>query len=607
MPFRAIAEYTYDWETWVDSKGSVRWVNPAVERIAGYSVAQCLADAQYPLSLVVPADRPLVRRLLQRAAAGESGNHHEFRILCKDGATRWGAISFQPISSPEGKPLGYRTSVRDIDDQKKMEAELHAAVRRAEVASRAKTEFLANVSHELRTPLQSILGYAELLAEADLPTSLRNYAQTVLEQGKLLEHLVLDLLDSSSLQAGQVSLRNEELLLDQVIGEVLRGLKPMAAEKQLSLSAQVPSLPTFISDRRRLLQVLTNLVGNGIKFTSAGEVRVTVQRADGDELVLHVDDTGPGIAQGVDIFEPFQRGVEVATGPPGVGLGLAISRQFCRALGGDLVAGASPLGGARLTVTLPARFQVAADASEQTGAARFVDTAPVSPCRVLVVDDVASARSFLLEALRSLEADASSASTADDAYALADRRHFDLVLLDLHMPVVDGWAAVQGLRARLGDEVLIVALSAAPPAQVEGRLTGSGFDMLRSKPIDLAELRGLVGLAMERDASGRSADLSPTSELRTRSGERMSDWLQQRVARELPALEASLADALRSTALATVRSVAHDVHGVAGLMQRRDICELARGVQEAPDAAVWEPAARLLERVRELSGELSPS
>jgi len=136
VPYRAIANYTYDWETWIGPDNAVRWINPAVERITGYSAAECLAMPDYPLSIIYEKDRLAMAQHLASAERGDSGNHEEFRIRRKDGELRWGAVSWQPIEDENGAADGYRTSVRDITDTKHIETELREAYREAEKADR---------------------------------------------------------------------------------------------------------------------------------------------------------------------------------------------------------------------------------------------------------------------------------------------------------------------------------------------------------------------------------------------------------------------------------------------------------------------------------------
>lgn len=616
-PFFAIAEFTYDWESWISPEGHLRWVNPAVERITGYSVAECMALADYPLPLVVPADRPAVEDILALARRGETGNHFEFRVQRKDGEVRWAAISWQPITVA-GQDVGFRSSVRDIHERKQMEEQLQAAVQRAEEANHQKTQFLANVTHELRTPLQSILGYAQLLMAAKLPEPLHGYVDVLRQQSEHLEHLVSELLDFSALQAGMLPLRVERFEPTRVLEGVLRGLEPLAQSKQLSLSWQLDLPETMCGDPRRVAQVLTNLVGNAIEYTPAGEVRVVARRRlgvsadavtagstpsdpgetmnEGDAVCVHVDDTGPGLPAGEQLFEPFVQGRHERRTERigGVGLGLALSRQLCVRMGGSLSAGTSPLGGARLSVVLP---RVAPGTSRAV--AHFQDVpSPISlepdfaerhALRILVVDDVDAAREFLAAALRALGYEPSTAASADEAFELVEREPFDTLLVDIQMPEVDGWTTARGLRARLGSAPYLVALTAQSTADDAKRLTEAGFDGYATKPISLAGLQSLLTQAhahqQKRSTARALFDQRRWDEMAripAGPGRTLLDQMRVRVAAALPAVLQRIEAALNTPQQpGPLASALHDASGLFGLIGASSAHELAARCERA--------------------------
>src|SRR5688572_1688923 len=352
IPFRALADFTYDWESWLDETGRVRWVNPAITRLTGYSVDEALAMHDYPLPLVVPEDRPVILAVLERARQGLTGNHVEFRVLQKDGSERWTAISWQPLWTETGEALGVRTSVRDIDQHKKLESALETALRRAEAANRAKVEFLANVSHELRTPLISILGYAELLRAGSQDPKQKRFLATIASQGRQLERLVSDLLDFSTLGAGSLPLRPSTVRADEVLRETVRAILPRARDKGLDIEANLAPGPLVSLDAARLTQVVSNLLDNAVKYTETGQITVQSQFEDSSSVLrVVVEDAGPGFPEGLDPFEPFR---QASAHQGGVGLGLAIAKRLCHAMGGDLIRDRGALGGARLCATFQA-------------------------------------------------------------------------------------------------------------------------------------------------------------------------------------------------------------------------------------------------------------
>jgi len=615
--FRAIADYTYDWETWVGPGGEVLWVNPAVERITGYSVAECVQLPHYPLELVHQEDRAGVGQMLARARARESGNHYEFRVQRKDGSVRWAAISWQPLISAEGENLGYRSSVRDIDERKQLESQLHEALRQAEAASRAKSEFLANVSHELRTPLQSILGYAQLLVAAELEPKLAAYVSTLLEQGELLDRLVSDLLDYSSLSAGVLPLRTEPYRPQVVVEAALRAATPLANQKGLWLRlGRVEAPERCVGDPSRISQVLANLLTNAIKFTEQGGAQVSVE-SDGEpsSYRVTVDDTGPGIADDETLFLPFRQAeAHAARSAGGVGLGLAISRQLCERMGGTLVSAKSPLGGARLVATFPAqaigRGSAALEpfAPDEAPAPLSRSFAASHPLDILVIDDVEPAREFMHAALGALGYDAALAASAEAAYRVADSRFFDLVLVDIQMPGIDGWEAARGLRVRLGPGPFLVALTANALANDAPLLRTVGFDAFAQKPMRFRELQALLRRAHEQRTRGeRPSEFDPErwhelAAVTLGPGESLLGRMQKRVEGALPDARRRVSLARTAADAAELARSLHDLHGLLALIGASRAAGSVRDAEqrvtesgvEGVDAEAWsEVDARL--------------
>jgi len=620
--FRAIADYTYDWETWVGSGGEVRWVNPAVERITGYSVAECMALAHYPMELVHEPDRAGVRAVLERARAGESGNHFEFRVMRKDGAVTWAAISWQPLVSASGEHLGYRSSVRDINERKQLESQLHAALWQAESASRAKSEFLANVSHELRTPLQSILGYAQLLGAAALEPTLRGYVTTLLEQSEQLDHLVSDLLDYASLQAGVLPLRAETYQPRALVERVLRALTPAAVKKGLSLSlVRCDAPPSAVGDPVRIAQVLGNLVMNAIKFTAQGGAEVCVDAPEdgSDSYRVTVADTGPGMPNDESLFAPFRQAQgHAARSAGGVGLGLAISRQLCERMGGSLQNVESPEGGARFVATFPVRVEGRAPSAVE----RFqADEAPTQlsrsfsqhhPLTVLVIDDMPPAREFMHAALYTLGYDAALAASAEEGYRLVETRAFGLVLLDIQMPGIDGWSAARELRARLGPLPFLVALTANALANDSALLEQAGFDGFAQKPLRIRELIALLRRAHGRVAGTPVSEFDPErwrelDSIVSADGTSLLARMRRRVEVALPETRARLVAARGRGDSTDLGRALHELHGLFSLLGAARAAECAGRAERAleREGAHAVPFDELDARLDAVSAELA--
>jgi PAS domain S-box-containing protein len=485
--FRAIADYTYDWESWIDRRGKTRWVNPAVERMTGYTVEECLKMRSYPLALIHPDDRERVRSELR---SRPSANDVEMRVLHKDGSVRWVAMSWQPIGT-----LGYRTSVRDIHHRKKGEEALREAKQRAEEADRAKGEFLAVMSHEIRSPMQAISGYSQLLARTELSERQRQYVDVILRENAALLRIVDDVLDFSSLQTGALSIDRAPFDYREVVREVVDATRPKAEAKGVDVRARVSAdfPPRVIGDRHRVRQVLLNLVDNAVKFTAKGGVRIDVRY--GGEVTTRVSDTGIGIPRDKmkTLFRMFSQ-VDSSTSRRhgGSGLGLAICKRLVERMRGSIAATSARGKGSTFTFVLPLASAGAGSVEERGRPAPKTST----PLSVLVVDDSAVARDVACEFLSALGHRAEAVSSGRQAIARVKKKDYDLVFLDMQMPGLDGRATAEAIR-RVTRAPALVALTANV---FQDR---AGFDAVLTKPLELEHLSETIARTSLRARVGR--------------------------------------------------------------------------------------------------------
>ncbi|MFQ5414643.1 MAG: ATP-binding protein [Phycisphaerae bacterium] len=377
---QAIANYTYNWESWVGPDGKILWINPAVERITGYTVEECLAMPDYPSRLIHPDDRAMIAEWFRKAVTERTtGNDLTFRMRRKDRTVRWGAVSWQPIFGSDGKCLGHRSSIRDITKRIRAEdtirrhseilertveertAELEAAKKRAESNSRAKSAFLANMSHELRTPLHGILSFAGFGMragdEADTGRDeLRNYFQKINDSGQTLLALLNDLLDLAKLETGAMAFEFRTIDLRALVDAVVEEFGALAAERKLSIHWHDPGFDaTTRIDPQKMKQVIRNLLSNAVKFSPEGGGITVEMRQAGDTVVVCVSDDGPGIpeAELESVFDKFVQSSKTKTGAGGTGLGLAICRQIMTPHKGRVWVRNRPDGGAEFSVELP--------------------------------------------------------------------------------------------------------------------------------------------------------------------------------------------------------------------------------------------------------------
>ena len=342
-----------------------RWlrVNQRMCAITGYSEAEML-QMRVP-DITHPEDRQKDWEACQRVVQGRAPDYRiEKRYLRKDGSIIWVNVNMTVIRDAAGQPARTMATIEDITDRKRMDDALVHAKAAAEAANRAKSEFLANMSHEIRTPMTAILGFSDLLASPNLPyQEHREFLTGIQRNGKALLELISDILDLSRIEAEKVTLEKVDCPLPQLIDDVLSVVQVRAEEKGLSLDVDYtfPLPETIHTDPVRLRQILANLIGNAIKFTHRGGVRITLRHFQGTGPSAHVQfaiaDTGIGIPADKmgDLFQSFtQLDASASRRYGGTGLGLAISRRLAKALGGDIEA-ASQLGaGSTFTVTIDA-------------------------------------------------------------------------------------------------------------------------------------------------------------------------------------------------------------------------------------------------------------
>jgi PAS domain S-box-containing protein len=465
-------------------------------------------EAEAVMAMVHPGDSALVRGLLDPAAASrQTGRFANFRLLRADGEERRMEALTAVETSAHGEVTAIMGVLRDVTGRHEHEVQLRRAREAAEAAADTKARFLANMTHELRTPLTAILGFSRLIERRqDLATDVRIQVHRVLQAGEALMHTINDILDFSKLEDGCVEIRPQALQIGASLAQCLEFLRPQADEKQLRLALRVdPEVPeVVILDPARVRQLVLNLAGNAVKFTSSGGVDVVLRLAESrTHLVFEVIDTGPGISPEAHsrLFRRFSQ-IDGAMdgGLKGSGLGLAICKGLVEAMQGEIGVESAPGRGSRFWFSLPLHQPDDATLSPQP------ELSTLGGCRLLVVDDNATNRLLLRSILQAWGAEVDEASGGTEAVAKAQAHAYDLILMDLRMPGLDGVATARLIRGAQGSEdALILACSADDMSDLDDALFCGGV----AKPIDPEALSLALAAALRATKPSASAQRLP--------------------------------------------------------------------------------------------------
>ncbi len=497
-------------------------------------------------------------------------------------------------------------------------SERELALQQAEqsaAADRAKSEFLAQVSHELRAPLQGIYGYTDLMEMTPLDVHQQDLLTSLRGQSTLMLRLVNDLVDLGALQAGAFRLNPEEVELHSLVAECMDSVRTRAEAKSLKISCQLqPDVPGLVrTDGARLRQVLLNLLGNAVKYTREGSIKLSVQRCDPVNMGMPVPewarigvwvefaiiDTGPGIAPEDQqrIFEPFIR-LERDTAEQGAGLGLALTGRLCHALGGNVHVESDGEHGSRFIARLP----LGTPADPPAGEKRVVEPAKAAwpGLRVLVADDNTLVRELLVTFLRSRGAQVTEARDGLMAVEECRERMFDVVLLDVSMPWLDGHAAVLRLRAPGGarGRPWIIGLSAHARPEEEARARTEGMDCFLVKPLPLATLAAAMSAAPAAQRVWRTAG-ADTEETTAPLRERLLEIY----ARETPRVVNESRGAARAHDWTALRSLAHYLQNSADILGAGRLQRCCHDLQFAAETAADDSVGPLLTAVELAANE----
>ncbi|WP_037410102.1 ATP-binding protein [Shewanella fidelis] len=489
-----VAEHAQDAIIITDDTGRVTWVNKGFVNLSGYSPEEIKgkkpgAVLQGENTSKHEVDRIRQGIMRQESIKSELINYH------KDGSEYWIDIAINPILDPEGKLTNYIAVERDSTERKQMQSELEQAVIKADVSNKAKSTFLATMSHELRTPLNGILGMAQIIEPSLENPEHRQQIRILLESGNHLTSLLNDILDFSKVEEGKLCLEDEPFQLSTVIDPIISTYSPICAEKNIGFEVKNSINPaqSFRGDKARVRQIIYNLLSNSVKFTQSGRITLSFSQALGETaesgIAIVIQDSGIGIRKDrlESIFDPFTQAESSTTRQyGGTGLGLSIVKQLVELMGGKIQV-SSQIG-------LGTRFDIFIALERAKNVTYEIDTQPVTQVlpeklRILIAEDnkvnALVAKTFCQRLGHTVEI----AYNGLEAINILKHRQFELIIMDNHMPEMDGIEATEYIRKTLKLSVPVFACTADVFKEAHDNMIQAGANHVLTKPLQEQSFR----------------------------------------------------------------------------------------------------------------------
>ena len=492
------------------------YISPHAEAMFGYPCAEWKRE-DFWADHIVDEDRKKSVSFCKSESKKGRDHTFEYRMKKANGDYIWVRDIVTVNKDATGKPISLSGFFIDIDEGKRYEKALEKAKLEAEQANKIKSEFLTTMSHELRTPMNGVLGMAQILEETELTTQQRQSVEIILRSGNGLLSIINDVLDLSKLDAEQFILEARHFNLERICADALNMFIPEGKHKNLQIKLDYPeNCPrNFIGDALRLQQILINLLGNAVKFTSEGSVRLIVmchplpnQRM---ELTLSVQDTGIGIAAEkiATIFDPFIQADQTTTREfGGTGLGLSVSKKLIQLMAGNIGVESEPGKGTTFWIRLSLRLAHELDIPENQSSISIENTKLAG--KVLLVEDDNTNQLVALGILRTMGLEVELAEDGQQAVMACQKKHYDLILMDCRMPVMDGYQATKAIRTQQpGLLTPIIALTANSSPENRKRCLDAGMDNVITKPFKKEDLFYCLKEWLDSDSQseGKQEDL----------------------------------------------------------------------------------------------------
>ena len=473
-----------------DKEARILRVNHAFTEITGYSSDEALGDTPSKLLKSGIHDAGYYAQMWQRL--NEIGRWEgEIYNKRKSGEIFPEWLSITAVKDENGETSHYVAHFIDISERKQFEQDIKLAQENAERANQAKSQFLANMSHEIRTPLNAVINLNELMLDTKLDEQQQELVRGAYEGGKALSTLVDDILDFSKIEAGKIELHEQQFALSHMIKGIADMFRPQSKVKGIELDVTIDTKTPdiVIGDEKRIRQVLVNLIGNAVKFTDEGKVSLLVEPVDHDEVTFRVQDTGIGIPEDANdyLFEEFRQvDASLTRKFGGTGLGLAISKKLVHAMHGEIGCERGEQRGSVFWFRLPL-----SDGVQSNEAQEDEPSVEIQRSRVLVVEDSAANQIVIRTLLEKSGCTVMLANNGLEAIQSVMNDHYDLVFMDISMPVMDGYEATGKIRAleTTAFRVPIIALTANVFSEDQQHCLDAGMDDFLAKPVNAGHLR----------------------------------------------------------------------------------------------------------------------